>query len=50
MPADWAIKSIKQHRKKLAFHRDGNFIQFDAVPDGGKIVFTRKSVGSPSAE
>jgi hypothetical protein len=45
-PPGWTIKSIKQNRKTLAYHIDGDMIQFDAVPDAGKIVFTKKSMRS----
>jgi peptidoglycan/xylan/chitin deacetylase (PgdA/CDA1 family) len=43
-PSGWVIKSIKQKGKTLAYHIDGDIVQFNAVPDSGKIVFTKKSI------
>jgi hypothetical protein len=42
MPPGWAIKSIKQNRKRLTYHTITDGIQFDAVPGAGTIVFVKK--------
>jgi hypothetical protein len=46
MPSGWAIKSIKQNRKKIAYRTEADTMLLDAIPNGGEIVFTKKPVGS----
>jgi hypothetical protein len=41
-PSGWSVRSVKQNRKKIAFHTTMDSILFDAIPDGGEIVFTKR--------
>lgn len=44
MPDGWKIKSIRQNGKKLTHHTEKDSIQFDAIPNAGEIIFTKKSI------
>ena len=40
--SDWSKVEVTQDRAKLEFKVDGGYIYFDAIPNGGDIVVTRK--------
>jgi peptidoglycan/xylan/chitin deacetylase (PgdA/CDA1 family) len=42
-PSGWSVKSVTQNVKKIAYRTTIDSIQFDAIPDAGEIVFTKKS-------
>jgi hypothetical protein len=42
-PSGWSVKSIKQDRKKIAYHTTIDSIQFDAIPDAGEFILTKRA-------